>query len=74
MRFTQQESYDGGTKSLKMMAYKLKRQMKKDHITKFKTGQEETITDKEQIVEEFINYDETLYRNEVKTESKLRHM
>ena len=65
MRFTKQESYDSGSKSLKILAYKLKNQMKKVHITKLKTEQAEIITDKDQIAEEFASYYEKLYRTEV---------
>lgn len=64
MSFTKQESYDGGPKSLKIVAYKLKKQMKKAHITNLKREQARIITDKDQIIEEFASYCEKLYRAE----------
>uniref|UniRef100_A0A671TPP2 Reverse transcriptase domain-containing protein n=1 Tax=Sparus aurata TaxID=8175 RepID=A0A671TPP2_SPAAU len=64
MTFAKQESYDGGPKSLKILAYKLKKQTKKMHITNLKPEQARKITDKDQIVEEFASYYEKLYRAE----------
>ena len=54
--FTKQESHHGGPKSLKILAYKLKKQMKKAHITNSKPEHARIITDKDQIAEEFASY------------------
>lgn len=64
MTFTKQESYDGGPKSFKTLAYKLEKQMKKAHNTNLKPEEAKIITDKDQIVEEFASYYKKLYRAE----------
>ena len=56
IRFTQQETYDGGPNSMKILAYKLKSQIKKAYITKLKVEQGEIITDKKETAEEFAQY------------------
>lgn len=66
--FTKQENYDGGPKSLKILAYKLKKEMKKAHITNLKSEQGRIITDKDQIAEAFASYYEKLYRAEEKAD------
>lgn len=66
MKLTHQEHYDGGPKSLKILAYKLKKQTTRAYITKLKTKDDKLITDKEEIAEEFANYYEELYREEVR--------
>ena len=40
---------------MKFLAYKLKSQIKKAYITKLKAEQDEMITDKEEIAEEFVD-------------------
>ena len=66
--FTKQESYDGGPKSLKILAYKLKKEMKKAHITNLKP-------DKDQILEEFASYYQKMYKAEASADSdEFRHI
>lgn len=62
MAFTKQKYYDGGVKSLKILSYKLRKQQTKSSITCIKNNvMNKTLTDKQEIAEEFAEYYRQLY-------------
>ena len=61
---TKQKHYDGGPKSIKMLAFRLKNQKSKSYITQLKDDTSKVITDKNEIAETFATYYEKLYKDE----------
>lgn len=55
---------DGGPNSLKLLAYRFKKQSKRDYNTKLKTGDStEILTENYKIAEEFAKYYVKLYKD-----------
>lgn len=58
------QKYDEGPNSLKILAYRLKKQSKRTYITKLRTGDSsEILTEKNKIADEFAKYYENLYKD-----------
>lgn len=64
LTFTKQRHYDGGPNSIKILAYKLKKQSNRSHIAKLKDETNTLVTEKEEIAETFAKFYENLYKDE----------
>ena len=61
LTFTKQRHYDGGPNSIKILAYKLKKQTNRSHITKLKNENNTFVMEKEEIAETFAKFYEYHY-------------